>query len=256
MEIKLSILISSIPSRLVMMNNLYNRLLKEVGDLPIEVLCFIDNKKRSVGKKRESLVQLAKGEYLSFIDDDEDFFDGYATKIFEAIQYQTDVITFKQKVSLNGESFLVDFSLENPNEQTKTIAVGKYSDSHFFNLPEQDVSNIKYETILDNDKEVIVYNCFDSIYMNKSDTQIFLNTKSKRTFLTENKYANIKRLPFHVCAWKSEIAKSELFIDINYGEDWDWCKKLLLKTKTEFKINETLHHYIYDDNISEAKFTK
>jgi hypothetical protein len=273
--IKLSILIASIPSRFEMMQKLYNKLLKEVGDLPIEILCFIDNKKRSIGKKREALVQLAKGEYVSFIDDDEDYFEGYAQKILEAIESKSDVITFKQKCTINGKSFLVDFSTEYNNENARFITIGYY-DSHLQKIQENLQSKFnKTENILDensNEKQVklvlidskyIEENYYtdgvnekilsneENIYMDEENEKIFLLTNSL-DFKKEKKYINIKRQPFHICAWKSEIAKSELFSDVGYSEDWDWCKRLIPKLKSEFKINEVLHHYIFDDKITEA----
>jgi len=283
MKIKLSILIASIPSRFEMMQKLYNKLLIEVGDLPIEILCFIDNKKRSIGKKRESLVQLAKGEYISFIDDDEDYFEGYAQKILEAIESKSDVITFKQKCTINGKSFLVDFSTEYNNENARFITIAEYNNLENYSdiLLKENLYN-KTENILDensNEKQVklvlidkIDVN-FDSkyieenyhsdginekilsneenIYMDEKNEKIFLLTNSL-DFKKEKKYINIKRQPFHICAWKSEIAKSELFSDVGYSEDWDWCKRLIPKIKYEFKINEVLHHYIFDDKITEA----
>ena len=44
MQPTLSILISSIPSRFGIMMDLYNRLLAEVGDAPVEILVFIDDR--------------------------------------------------------------------------------------------------------------------------------------------------------------------------------------------------------------------
>jgi glycosyltransferase involved in cell wall biosynthesis len=37
----------------------------------IELIAFFDNKKRTIGKKRDEMLDLAKGEYLVFIDDDD-----------------------------------------------------------------------------------------------------------------------------------------------------------------------------------------
>jgi hypothetical protein len=109
MNPKLSILIPSIPSRFEKMQKLYNRLLIECENLPIEILCLIDNKKRSIGEKRDALVQLAKGEYLTILDDDDDFFEGYGNEIIAAIRFDVDVVTFNQKCTLDRESFFVYF---------------------------------------------------------------------------------------------------------------------------------------------------
>jgi hypothetical protein len=187
---KLSILIPSIPSRFEKMQNLYNRLLVECENLPIEILCLVDNKKRSIGEKRDDLVQLAKGDYLTILDDDDNFFEGYAKEILEGIGWGVDVVCFKQEATLDGKSFYVDFSLKYENEPAK----------------------------LDNNEN----------------------------------YIDIKRLPFHCCVWKSSIAKSERFASVGYGEDWDWCKRLIPKCKNEYKVNKVLHHYIFNSETTEA----
>lgn len=59
--ILLSILIPSIPHRIDKMKRLFERLQEQIGDKNIEVLSFLDNKKRSIGLKRDALVQLARG---------------------------------------------------------------------------------------------------------------------------------------------------------------------------------------------------
>ena len=172
------------------MQNLYNRLLIECENLPIEILCLVDNKKRSIGEKRDALVQLAKGDYLTILDDDDDFFEGYANEILEGIGWGVDVVCFKQEATLDGKSFYVDFSLKYENETAQ----------------------------LDDNEN----------------------------------YLDIKRLPFHCCVWKTKIAQSERFSSVGYGEDWDWCERLIPKCKNEYKINKVLHHYIFNSQTTEA----
>ena len=55
-EILLSILIPSIPSRFEMVRALVEKLELQIGDLPVEILVFLDNKRRSIGMKRDALV--------------------------------------------------------------------------------------------------------------------------------------------------------------------------------------------------------
>ena len=158
------------------------------------------------------------------------------------------------------------FSLENNNQNARFITIASYNLDLYSN-DLQKISKIqenlleskfnKFENILDENFEkkvklIIDYNSIEeNIYMDEINEKIFLLTNSFN-FQKEKKYINIKRQPFHICAWKSEIAKSELFSDVGYSEDWDWCKRLIPKLKSEFKINEVLHHYIFDDKITEA----
>ena len=61
--IQLSILIPSIPTRFNKAKALYDKILSMVGDKQIEILMLTDNKKRTIGEKREALknvMQLSK----------------------------------------------------------------------------------------------------------------------------------------------------------------------------------------------------
>ncbi len=93
-----SILIPTVPSRV---RTFYPYILEEVvsqiGDRKnVEVLALLDNKKMSVGEKRNRLVDMAQGEYLAFVDDDDRISPLYVEVILEAIKNNpgVDVITF------------------------------------------------------------------------------------------------------------------------------------------------------------------
>ena len=102
---KLSILISSTHTRydnflLKILDSLYSQLNDSNRGL-VEILTFIDNKERSVGAKRNNLVDMANGEYITFIDDDDRVTDDYIQTLLDTINDQ-DVICFNVEVSLNG----------------------------------------------------------------------------------------------------------------------------------------------------------
>ncbi len=91
--LKLSVLVASVPSRL---SFFYPRLMKQLIDQTkerndVEILSFFDNKKRSVGQKRQGLLDLANGEYVVFIDDDDRIADNYIEKIMSALYDNNDV---------------------------------------------------------------------------------------------------------------------------------------------------------------------
>jgi glycosyltransferase involved in cell wall biosynthesis len=123
---KLSILIPSIPSRVVKrMIPLYNKLLSQAEKLvnpkDVEILCFIDNKTRSIGYKRESLVYISRGDFVAFVDDDDDIEDIYVEKAIDAITNNpdVDVITFKEKVFLNDQGpYHLTFQLGYPKNDS------------------------------------------------------------------------------------------------------------------------------------------
>lgn len=85
--IKLSILIATIPSRInTFFPKLINELMRQIGDrTDVEVVGLFDNKKRTVGDKRQDLLNLARGEYLVFIDDDNRVAPDYIVSAIDAI---------------------------------------------------------------------------------------------------------------------------------------------------------------------------
>ncbi len=129
-EILLSILIPSIPSRFEAAQRLVKELERQIGSLPVEVLLFMDNKKRSIGMKRDALVQMANGRFLCFCDDDDIPSPDYIDELHEAVLshgYSVDVIVFDQLVRINDKNpFVVRFGLENENEQVKVDPLGEY----------------------------------------------------------------------------------------------------------------------------------
>lgn len=187
----LSILVPAITERMDKLKVLLERLELQATNLPIEVLSFVDNRRRSIGMKRDALLLAARGKYVVFVDDDDWVADNYASKIYFATEDDPDVVTFDSESTLNGEEpFIVSMSLENKvNEQ-----------AHKFG----------------------------------------------------GKWQNIKRPPWHVCAWRREISQPHRFPDINYGEDWKWVEKFIQYAESEVHIDEVLHYYRYDDAVTRA----
>lgn len=115
---RLSILIPSIPSRFDKLIATYNRLLTMCEGKDIEILAFTDNKKRTIGEKRDALVQMSNGKYIMFVDDDDTLLS--VDEIYEATLQDVDVITFKQEcLNSDKSTFIVDFGLNNEIEHNK-----------------------------------------------------------------------------------------------------------------------------------------
>jgi len=119
---KLSILTASIPDRI-------SKLQKMSQDFrhrdDIEWLCLIDNKKRSIGAKRNALLQLAQGEYVMWLDDDDELFPEFFEEVMKAIESGVDVICYLHESWINGVKYMVATSKEYENEQlhNKTVTV-------------------------------------------------------------------------------------------------------------------------------------
>lgn len=114
--IKLSILIPSIPERLQQLTALLAKyesyLTKYSLSDSVELLCIVDNKKRSIGKKRSDLIAMAQGEFVAMSDDDDEFTEIYFQEIGEKLSLNVDVITYWQYARINQEHTFVEFGLK------------------------------------------------------------------------------------------------------------------------------------------------
>ena len=181
MTIKLSILVPTVPSRIelfypIIMKNLINQI-KPYAD--IELISFFDNKKRSIGKKRGEMINLAQGQYVVFIDDDDRIAECYISSIMEALYNNpnTDCVVFDCICRINGgDEKLCKYGIE-----------FEYGD--------------------------------------------ILNGKEWRG------------KPSHTMVYKTSIAKSNLFNDLQNGEDVDWVKRASLDIKIQTRINKILYYY-------------
>jgi len=104
-----SILIAAIPERFHTVQPLLFSLFETQSvarKSDVELLYVMDNKRRSVGAKRNALLEMAKGEYISFIDDDDEVAINYVQRIYQAIvttrksDHPADVICFPQRATL------------------------------------------------------------------------------------------------------------------------------------------------------------
>ena len=115
----LSVLIPCVPSRREQAWALFDKLSAQAEGLDVEVLLLLDNKTRTAGKKREALVQASRGEYVAFVDDDDDVAEDYVSAILAALDDDDpDVIVFNSQATINSAPpVLCLHDLTFPNEQ-------------------------------------------------------------------------------------------------------------------------------------------
>ena len=110
----LSILIPGVPSRISQAQRLVNKLtvdsrFHEKGK--IEILWLVDNWSMTLGEKRNRLIEMARGEYFSFVDDDDFVSEDYVDSLLEGMLYKPDVVTFQQDCDWNGLRGIINFRL-------------------------------------------------------------------------------------------------------------------------------------------------
>lgn len=88
-RVLLSILIPTLVNRRTMRQSLVHKLYEQFKALSIEGLVEVivdeDKGEKSIGTKRTDLVKRAKGEYIMFLDDDDDVADNYIESIVAAL---------------------------------------------------------------------------------------------------------------------------------------------------------------------------
>jgi glycosyltransferase involved in cell wall biosynthesis len=93
----LSVLIPTVPSRI---DTFYPRMVKsvieQIGDRKdIEVCAFFDNKRRSTGEKRNTLLDMARGEYLVFLDDDDQIEPDWLESVTVELRSNPDLVVYQ-----------------------------------------------------------------------------------------------------------------------------------------------------------------
>lgn len=189
----LSILVPGVPRRFDMGRKLVDVLQTQIIQLgldkQVEVIWLVDNYIRSIGAKRQALVEASQGEYIIFCDDDDKVPQYYIRELWAAInQGKPDVVTFVSDVDWNGMKGFIEFRLEAPARDEGFHGPAKVT---------------------------------------------------------------IRR-PWHICAWKREIAIQCKFPDISWGEDSVWVDQAWPKAKTSVHIDKVMHIYSHYDHTSES----
>lgn len=161
-------------------------IMEQSKGLPVEMLALMDNRFRSVGLKRNALVEIARGKYLAFCDDDDMVSPDYSETLCDMARVDVDVLCFNQLANWNGNESTIEFRIHYP---------------------------------------------VNGIFRTGGIT---------------------RRFPWHVCAWRREIARQCIFTDRMFGEDLDFALQAEEITKTEAYIPKTLHYYTHNDSLTLA----
>jgi len=117
---KLSILIPTFPTRKEMRGPLIESLTAQAGtDNPVTtlekgMLCYryksarveilvCEDENHSIGFKRQLMLEMSKGEYVVFVDDDDHVSDQYISLILAALEKNPDVVGMIGTMTTNGE---------------------------------------------------------------------------------------------------------------------------------------------------------
>jgi glycosyltransferase involved in cell wall biosynthesis len=97
-HILLSVLVASVPEKITYLAR------KASKWMPVEVLILIDNKKRHIGMKRNTLIERAQGNYVVFVDDGNQIEVDYIQSLVETLlqNQNADCVRFDVEVNTCG----------------------------------------------------------------------------------------------------------------------------------------------------------
>jgi len=101
---KLSILIATVHNRQKEYQKLFEELVRQGEGKEIEICVICDAKEISIGKKRQKLLEQARGDYVAFIDDDDWISETYVDDILKALEQPFDCVGFKITCTTNGQN--------------------------------------------------------------------------------------------------------------------------------------------------------
>ncbi len=92
-KMKFSILVCSLEKRKNFLDRLMACLSPQIEGIDaVEVLIETDTGEKSIGAKRNRLIERSKGDYIAFVDDDDVVSSDYVNKILKAIETKPDVV--------------------------------------------------------------------------------------------------------------------------------------------------------------------
>jgi len=144
---KLSILILTLKNRKKHLSNLFRIITKQIVE-GVEVLTETDNGETPIGLKRNNILKRSKGEYVVFIDDDDEVSDDYIQKILKAIKTNPDCCSLTGEITIdNGEPEIFEHSIKYSEWKTVEGQVPKYERyPNHLNVIKRDIA-IKYDFI-------------------------------------------------------------------------------------------------------------
>lgn len=103
---KLSILIVSLESRSKLLHALLTHLQNQIGERTdqVEILTYVDNKQKTTGFKRQSLLTQAQGDYVVYIDDDDHVPEYYVDEMLKATESDADCFAINGTYVVDGRN--------------------------------------------------------------------------------------------------------------------------------------------------------
>lgn len=185
----------------------------ELGD--VRAITCLDRKHFTVGKKRNLLKAVSTGDYLTYIDDDDELADNYFEEILTAIQDKPPLVTY-----------LLDMY---------------DGDRHIWRVDYHPRYTKDFETPANPKQDCELAAALEG------------KSKSWRTRILNKWYGQAHRIPNHLMVWRADLTRRTQFPDVNVGEDGAWAKAMKSKVKKVHQIDKVLYRYRFDANVTETQ---
>jgi hypothetical protein len=238
----LSILIPSVPPRKKYLNKLLfeiqNQIVNNNLHDKVEVIVYIDDFEKSVGEKRNIMIEKSKGKYIVIIDDDDWISDNYCLEVSNACEkYDVGQIITNLRYFHNQKNKFVNFNISKDFKKYELVFLKylKVKSTKF-----EDWNSWDYEFYIGN------YCIFRSTNKIKK-ILIFL------TYIIFSKFTNQCNIYCnHHIPISSEIYKSYKFSNRPREQDIEWITHMYKNEiiKNEIKLSNVDYLYYFDKSMS------
>ena len=112
-----TIIMTAVPSRKEMREELLAELWRQAEPYPGQVEILVDESDRTTGDKAQDMLHAANGSYISSFDDDDEAMPGFIDSLIDAMEFTPDIITYDMLQSKNEVKFCTwQLSLKHKND--------------------------------------------------------------------------------------------------------------------------------------------
>lgn len=146
---KLSVLICTLPEPFRdrnKANDLLRKLTFQCANKPVQILYLGDNKSMSVGEKRNHLLNIAKGQRIIFVDDDDKISDNYIEKLLEYCNLDYDCVSIGVRMTEQRDNEKIyDYTFkQNINKRENGIRIAGRMPNHLCLWKKQVAQRVKF----------------------------------------------------------------------------------------------------------------
>lgn len=125
--IALTIAVPAIPERMKgSLLSVMDELVRQAQGKPVEVMCALDNRARTLSEKRNQMIASAKGSFIAFVDDDDRVEPDYVDQILAAIRKDPEVDCVLFDVMVHGYDAQPKVCKYDPSYQDKNAPEAYY----------------------------------------------------------------------------------------------------------------------------------